>query len=551
QFLTFSQLTSWTQQSLFSFFWDQPSIQDFEKKFPDGYCRLQGNSEIPCIQYLQMAAQQNSATHFLSDWKSRMLEKDFQQEDAIFVESYHRFLSFLSETEQALADNNLEFELPGLSFISRSFIQGEEIDLVGEPLTNHQIMGLLETRGLSFEQVIFCGANEKAIPGNSRKESFIPTDLRTAFGLPGIKEKEAVFSYYFFMLVFASKNIHLLYLADSALNKGDEPSRYLRQLEFIAKENPNWNWVNKPVISKIGQTPSTPIIYRTAAINTAIAAYAKKKFSASSINLFFTSPLNFVLEKILKIRDNDAVSEQQSPMEFGDIIHTCLEDLFKPFIGKTIGLEDITGFDTRFERIFDNITQAKFGKPKDKLLGLKRINIELGKEILSSYLLDEAKDLKKIKDQGNTLSIFDLEKHVEREFVGKRMSFYLHGFIDRVDRIGSEIRLLDYKTGKAKIKPRDLEETILNPDTSNNVARQLILYAWMMVPYCRENNYTLSTGVYSFKEDKIGKEFISKELDEYEEMGNTILQHLEDNLFFGEADFVHPENLKKGYGIIE
>lgn len=551
QFLTFTQLTSWTQQSLFSFFWEQPSIQDFEKSFPDGYCRLQGESDIPCIQYLRVEAQKNSARHFLGDWKNRMLEKDFQHQDAIFIESYHRFLSFLSETEQALLENDLEFELPGLSFISKSFIQGEEIDLVGEPLTNHQIMGLLETRGLSFEHVIFCGANEKAIPGNSNRDSFIPMDLRTAYGLPGIKEKEAVFSYYFFMLVFAAKNIHLLYLADSSLNKGDEPSRYLRQLEFITKENPNWNWITKPVISSIGQTPSTPIIYRTEAINKAINAYAHKQFSASSINLFFTSPLNFILEKILKIRDNDAVSEQQSPMEFGEIIHQCLEELFKPFIGKTIGLENIKSFDAQFETILNNITQNKFGKPKDKLLGLKRINIELGIEILSSYLKDEGKDLKKIKDEGNILSIIDLEKHVERDFVGKKMQFSVHGFIDRVDRVGTEIRLLDYKTGKAKISLRNLEENILKSEPTHNLARQLILYAWLMIPYCRENGYTLSTGVYSFKDDKVGKHYMSLDLDEYEEMGNAILQHIEDNLFFGELDFVHPESLPTGYGIIE
>src|SRR5690606_2604157 len=62
--------------------------------------------------------------------------------------------------------------------------------ILGEPLEGLQIMGLLESRCLDFDEVYWLGANEGTLPRVSRQNSFIPDSLRQAFGLPLSEEKD-------------------------------------------------------------------------------------------------------------------------------------------------------------------------------------------------------------------------------------------------------------------------------------------------------------------------------------------------------------------------
>ena len=76
-------------------------------------------------------------------------------------------------------------------------------------------------------------ANEGVLPANKQQHSFIPFDVKIAFGLPTYKEKDAIFSYHFFRLIKRAKNIYILYNTEQDHFGSGEKSRFVTQLELM------------------------------------------------------------------------------------------------------------------------------------------------------------------------------------------------------------------------------------------------------------------------------------------------------------------------------
>ncbi|MEX2379413.1 MAG: PD-(D/E)XK nuclease family protein, partial [Vicingaceae bacterium] len=93
----------------------------------------------------------------------------------------------------------------------RQILSTESVAFVGEPLGGLQLMGVLESRTLDFEQLIFSSLNEGILPAGKSQNSFIPYDIKRKFGLPSYREKDAIFAYHFYRLLQRSKRIDLIY----------------------------------------------------------------------------------------------------------------------------------------------------------------------------------------------------------------------------------------------------------------------------------------------------------------------------------------------------
>ena len=75
----------------------------------------------------------------------------------------------------------------------KRIIANEKMSFQGEPLNGLQLMGMLETRVLDFENVIITSVNENIIPSSASQNSFIPFDVKVQFGLPTYREKDAIY----------------------------------------------------------------------------------------------------------------------------------------------------------------------------------------------------------------------------------------------------------------------------------------------------------------------------------------------------------------------
>lgn len=321
----------------------------------------------------------------------------------------------------------------------------------GEPLSGMQVMGILETRCLDFENLIILGLNENKWPRTFTTPSFIPFNLRKGFGLPGIDEQDAMYAYYFYRLIQRSANVTATY---STLKEGigtGELSRYGFQLLYdsdldVQKTTLNFRFSNDPAPPV--EVQGSPV--KTAVLMNRIAN--EKPLSPTAINTWLQCSLRFYFRYILNLPEPDEMKDEIDSSVFGSIFHEVIENLYKPFEGKTINKTDLKDI------------------KKNKLL----IENEIRKAIGKHYFRQKTPDAKLVKLEGRTILIYENTKTFIRRLLeidmeqtpfnlvalegeykttleldvnGKRTPVQIGGKIDRVDRLNGKLRILDYKTG--------------------------------------------------------------------------------------------------------
>ena len=111
-----------------------------------------------------------------------------------------------------------------------------------------QVMGILETRNLDFENVVLLSMNDDNFPGNHMAQaSFVPYNLRAAYELPTPEHHEGVYAYYFYRLIQRAKSVHMLYCSHADDKSTGEPSRYIYQLDYEAVSTcarSRWGWMS-------------------------------------------------------------------------------------------------------------------------------------------------------------------------------------------------------------------------------------------------------------------------------------------------------------------
>ena len=183
-------------------------------------------------------------------------------------------------------------------------------------------MGVLETRAIDFERIIFIGVNEGSLPKSGKSPSVIPYELRKIFGLPTHKEREAIYAYHFYRLLHRAANVKIIYGTLTDAFGGGEKSRYISQLEegyapnrlpvtiHAAANN------NKEELKEIGKTPE--------AIEKMLQ-HLERGLSPSALNTYLTCPLDYYYKYVVGIPENANVENNLNQGEVGTFIHEALE----------------------------------------------------------------------------------------------------------------------------------------------------------------------------------------------------------------------------------
>lgn len=379
-----------------------------------------------------------------------------------------------------------ELDLINLRQIFNRVLTSTKLSLLGEPMQGLQIMGVLETRGLGFENLIVCSVDEGNFPKTNHSESFIPFEVRLFHKLPGRREKEAVFAYQFYRLLSHSTNFSAIYHTDSGTFSGGEMSRYLMQVREDFESGSQFTLLNlKP--SELFHQNEPKIIEKTEKVIAIIEdSLVNNGLSASSINRFYESSLEWYYSNILKLAEPE--TNEIDASTFGNVVHKCLEDLFEPFKGASITTDVIDLISKRVSKQLQ-ISFQKIAGSKDYSYGVNRLHFETALKMVNSYLFYERQDL--AKDQ--KIQFIEGEKRVERtievSYKGRVLPIRIKGFIDRIERRNDILHIVDFKTGNvsttdlnlspSKNKSTDydfLEEKL----TSKGKALQLLLYDWLL-----------------------------------------------------------------------
>lgn len=405
---------------------------------------------------------------YSSDWEAFML--------------YERMLNRLADRIQkyGFPTNLQEFKI-----VFEQLIGNQSQAFHGEPLKGLQLMGLLETRVLDFENLIILSVNEDVLPSGKMTNSFIPVDIKRKFGLPTYKEKNAIFAYHFYRLLQRAKNVHLLYSTTAGKLLGGEKSRFITQLMLELPEYNPSTVIRNQLYNFKEILPGNRFeisIAKDEAIQTKLRSIAEKGFSPTAINTYISCPLKFYFKQIARIKEPEEEERFINDRLLGNIIHHALENLFKPYEGKAIGIDDLSKMERGMPREVQ--AQAKIqaqGQVLDS--GQNLLTLKAIEKYLEHFFEAERKSLEKSLKKGGSLTIIGLEQNLEKSLFlpGKNLEIKVHGFADRIDRWNRMVRILDYKTGF--IKDGSLNKInfeVLFTDARHEKAVQLLSYAWLL-----------------------------------------------------------------------
>ncbi|MCB0432019.1 MAG: PD-(D/E)XK nuclease family protein, partial [Mangrovimonas sp.] len=203
------------------------SIEDnnFVYLTPKDLNELSNNIEINLVLFSNWKNNPELAIENCKSLILRIKEKltENKNSNLLNLEQLFRFNEIFNELQRLNDKDGYIKDIKTLLVFFKELMSNESLDFQGEPLHGLQIMGMLETRVLDFENVIIASVNEGFLPSGKSNNSFIPYDVKIEYGLPTYKEKDAIYAYHFYHLLQRSKNIHILYNTEvDALNGGEK-----------------------------------------------------------------------------------------------------------------------------------------------------------------------------------------------------------------------------------------------------------------------------------------------------------------------------------------
>jgi PD-(D/E)XK nuclease superfamily protein len=384
--------------------------------------------------------------------------------------------------------------------IYKQIIDLAEVSFEGEPLSGLQIMGVLESRVLDFENVIITSMNEGVFPAGKSMNSFIPYDVKRELGLPTYKEKDAIYCYHFYHLLLRAKNIYLLYNTESEGLDAGEKSRFITQLEI--EKQPKHSLSHKIYNAFLPDKAYEPIIVpKSERVLERLKEIATGKgFSPSGLTSYIRNPIQFYNQRILRISEVDEVEENIALNTLGTIIHGALEELYTPFLNRFLTSTDIVEMlskaNLEVEKQFREV--YKEGEIKK---GKNLLAFEVAKRNVFNFLNEE----KKLIEGGDSVKVLALETSLERTLEDKRLSYAVKiaGNVDRIEQRNGKIRIIDYKTGKVELRSVQLKDWDgLPSDIKNDKIIQLLCYAFMFEEQAQ--GMDMEAGIISFKNMKAG-----------------------------------------------
>lgn len=378
-------------------------------------------------------------------------------------------------------------ELTRLNDTLRNFVAGEEyrfvvqliqksllgvaVPLSGDPLKGVQLMGLLESRNLNFDKLVFLGFNEGIIPKTSIGNSFIPDSIRRAYGLPVLENLDAISSYMVYRLLQRAKDINFVYNSLTDERNSGEVSRILKQLEYESNFSFNYQSLNLPVSTE----PKEEIVIdkKDPVIQAALQRYLKgeKILSPSALTMYISNPIDFFFRYIAEIKEPEEVTAVIEANQIGSILHKVMEYFYIGEIGKEVTAEVIVLKRKALKQMVSKSFNFVMTNKEEATLeysGMQKVILAIV-EAYANIILN--------RDEADApFTILSLEEKIstelEFELDGKMQQVKLFGFIDRVDERNGVTRIIDYKTGSDKLTFSEIDK--LFDTDGKNINKALI-----------------------------------------------------------------------------
>lgn len=482
----------------------------------------------------------------------------------LYRESLFKAYTTINRFRTLIEEDELTVQSETFRRLLVKVLSATNIPFHGEPAIGMQVMGVLETRNLDFRHLVLLSVNEGQLPKSGGDSSFIPYNLRKAFGMTTIEHKIAVYAYYFYRLLQRAERITLMYNTSSdGLNRG-EWSRFM--LQFLIE----WPHPITRQFLEAGQSPQgtspitvekTPDVMRRMQSLFDVRANPKAKFSPSALNYYLDCPLKFYYRYVAGLSAPDEVSAEIDSATFGSIFHYAAEHIYEDLTthGKVINKEALETLlrnevklqdyvDTAFKKLFFNVPQNE----KPEYNGVQLIN----SAVIARYLKQLLQNDLRYAPFTFIASEMEVDEPIDIQTPKGVIKSRIGGIIDRMDSKDGTLRIVDYKTGGDADTPPHVESLFIPDKKRSNYVFQTFLYAAIM---CRKQPtmkiapallyiHRAATETYSpviqMGEPRKPKEAV-EDFSKYEKEYRERLQGLLEEIFNPEKSFTQTEIIEK------
>ena len=401
-------------------------------------------------------------------------------QELLVLESEYQVRTILNKMRKILTDgiDGVPFTLRLLRLLVRRMMEAVTMPFHGEPVTDIQVMGVLETRMLDFDRLLLLNVEEGIVPQRQHDVSFIPFYLRKAYHMQTSDERATVYAYNFFRLLSRTEHATLLFASAQAAEGGKGMSRFIMQMlvspEFeVTKRCLDESAVLSPLPFREGLGDGAPSYWETK---------HPRSLSASALNTFIACPRQFYLHYVLGLQPKEEQDVLFAANIFGSLVHGTIEHLYRTHFHcdnihpVRVTPEAIEALRTNETAIREALRAAYEKIPLPWEDRLENIVI-LG--YVNNILERDREDAR----VGLQLYQLEADSHFSLPIEGVG-TMQFGGIIDRLDIYGPEgnehLRVVDYKTGgysdgtRAKRMTANWEELMTDPD--KGYIRQTLLY---------------------------------------------------------------------------
>lgn len=394
-------------------------------------------------------AERHSSDENLTTWQHALVQESLYQTRRIIS----RMIQLL---EQELKDDVVEAK--ALTNLLRRMLETVSLPFHGEPVTDIQVMGVLETRLLDFDHLLILNVEEGVLPAAAKDNSFIPFYLRKYYHMQTADEEALIYAYNFFRLMRRCDDVTLLFNDSSVGTDKRSMSRFLMQMLVTPAEFK----VTKERLLERSQTskPDAELCVETQ------SAFTKPKISPSAINTYIQCPLRFYLSSVRDIRQPEEKSLILNVAQLGNLVHGTLHLIYRHLCGgkdnclsepvtiTTTMLDTYLNDDVALEKMLDAAYAEQNNEYRSHHKGVtedffKKEEHPVENRVIREHVRKMLRRDRKTALSGLEIVLLEQDCYVDYPIEGHTIA--VGGKIDRLDIVSVNgvrtLRILDYKTG--------------------------------------------------------------------------------------------------------
>lgn len=453
-------------------------IDEFKKNniLAEIFIIIESWNEVPLYLQKLLTILQQQLFVQSSDARENKINRSADIEGEFIIEYYKA----INKMGEAMKSFSPEMTKETYFKLLKKLVAGISVPFSGEPLSGLQVMGVLETRALDFDNIIILSMNEGTFPLKRPASSFIPYNLRKGFDLPTYEHQDSIYAYHFYRMINRAKRIYLLHDTRTEGFQSGEVSRYYKQLKFLYKDK--FDIREKIATYKVSSSENLTISIQKSPeimdkLNMFLAG-GSKPLSASSINMYLNCPLQFYFMVVEQMTEADEVAETIEASMFGTLFHTIMEWIYFRFEGKLVTadlLHKLSKDDIYLSELIEKAFAEKYFITT-KIRKLTGQNFLTG-EVLRRYV----KQVLQMDAKSTPFLYIKSELTIKENYTipsGKTVA--LKGIIDRVDEVKGHTRIIDYKTGKGDLRFRSMKD-LFNKELKDRpkAVMQVFMYAYL------------------------------------------------------------------------